>query len=200
MRRDIAILLTFYLVGSIPFSYIVTRLKTGKDIRHMGSGNVGATNVMRTSGKKAGLLALSLDLAKGAIAVGICLLLGAAQRTAAMAGLAAMIGHSYPVFLHFRGGKSVATGAGAFLILSPLAVLSAVGVFAVAVAFVRIVSLGSLLASLSFPVFLWVYGGSSGIIWCGALAACLILYRHRSNIVRLIHGTERRIGDKEKDA
>src|SRR5512146_1155348 len=123
MTQDIAILLTFYLVGSIPFSYIVTRLKTGKDIRDMGSGNVGATNVMRTSGKKAGLLALFLDVAKGAVAVGICFLLGASQRTAALAGLAAMIGHSYPIFLHFRGGKSVATGAGAFLLLAPFALL-----------------------------------------------------------------------------
>ncbi len=200
MTRDIAILLTFYLVGSIPFSFIVTWLKTGKDIRDMGSGNVGATNVMRTSGKKAGLLALVLDVAKGAVAVGICLLLGAGQRTAAMAGLAAMIGHSYPIFLHFRGGKSVATGAGAFLLLSPLAVLSSIGVFAVLVAAFRIVSLGSLLASVSFPFFLWLFGAGRGLVWCGALACCLILYRHRSNIVRLIQRKEPRIGNKEKNA
>ena len=197
MINDIAVFLIFYLVGSIPFSYIVTRLKTGKDIRDMGSGNVGATNVLRTTGKGAGLLALILDVAKGAVAVGISYLAGGNERTAAIAGFAAMIGHSYPVFLRFRGGKSVATGAGAFLLLAPLAILSSIGVFAAVVAIFRIVSLGSVLAAAAFPLFTWLYGARRGVVICGALAAALILYRHRSNIVRLIRGTERKIGDKD---
>ena len=179
-----------YLLGSIPFPYLFAKLKTGRDIREMGSGNVGATNVLRTAGKTAGLITLILDVAKGSTAVLLGrYLLGEASGGAA-AGFFAVLGHAYPVFLGFRGGKSVATGAGAFLMLSPFGILSSIGLFVLSLATVRIVSVSSILGSGMFPVFAWLFGAERNIVIWGAICAALIIFRHRPNIQRLIATTD----------
>jgi glycerol-3-phosphate acyltransferase PlsY len=183
-----------YLLGSIPFAYLFAKLKTGRDIREMGSGNVGATNVMRMAGKTVGLITLILDVAKGAAAVLVGRYLLHEAAGGAAAGFFAVLGHAYPVFLGFRGGKSVATGAGAFLILSPFGILSSIALFLLALATVRIVSLSSMLASGMFPLFAWLFGAERSVVIWGAICASLIIFRHHPNIQRLIEGTERRMG------
>lgn len=183
-----------YLLGSVPFAYLITRLKTGKDIRQMGSGNVGATNVLRTTGKAAGLAALILDTGKGAAVVWLGTRLTGQPVWGAIAAFAAMVGHSFPVFLGFRGGKSVATGAGAFLVLSPFAMLCSIGVFILTVAAVRIVALGSILATACFPLFAWLFGTEKPVVLWGALSALLIVVRHHANIRRMLRGEEKRMG------
>jgi glycerol-3-phosphate acyltransferase PlsY len=190
------IFLLAYLIGSIPFSFVVTRIKTGKDLRRLGSKNVGATNVMRVAGKTAGILALVLDVGKGAAAVWLCYAWKLPE-SAPAAAFAAMVGHSYPLFLRFRGGKSVATAGGAFILLAPPAILSCMGTFLLILAAFRIVSLGSLLAAASFPLFAWLWGNSATVLLWGSLSAALIIFRHKANIERLIRGTERRIGDSK---
>ncbi|HSP06465.1 MAG TPA: glycerol-3-phosphate 1-O-acyltransferase PlsY [Acidobacteriota bacterium] len=187
-----------YLLGSIPFSYLITRLKTGGDIRELGSGNVGATNVMRTSGKAAGMVALALDVCKGAAAVALARWWTGMELWGAVAGFSAAAGHSFPVLLGFRGGKSVATGGGAFLVLSPLGILCSIGLFGFMLASFRIVSLASMIASASFPLFAWIFGAGRGIILWGAATALLILVRHHANIKRLFQGTERRMGQEKQ--
>ncbi|MCI0413917.1 glycerol-3-phosphate 1-O-acyltransferase PlsY [bacterium] len=184
-----------YLLGSIPFPYLLAKLKTGRDIREMGSGNVGATNVMRTAGKTIGLITLILDVAKGATAVLLGRYLLEGTVWGAIAGFFAVLGHAYPVFLGFRGGKSVATGAGAFLILSPLGILCSIALFILVLAIVRIVSVSSILASGMFPVFAWLFSAEQEVVIWGAICASLIIFRHRPNIQRLIKGTEKRLGE-----
>lgn len=186
-----------YLLGSVPFSYVITRLQTGKDLRNMGSGNVGATNVMRTTGKAAGIAALVLDSGKGAVAVALTQWWTGNQALAAASGFAASTGHSFPLFLGFRGGKSVATGAGAFLALSTPAILCSIGLFLIALPLFRIVSLASIIGSASFPFFAWLFGASRGIILWGAATALLIIVRHHANLKRLMNGTERKMGSKK---
>lgn len=197
--RFVAVPFLAYLLGSIPFSYIITRLRTGGDIREMGSGNVGATNVLRTTGKAGGAAALVLDVCKGAAAVALARWWTGSPTWGAVAGFAAAFGHSFPVFLGFHGGKSVATGSGAFLVLSPLGILSSIGLFILVLFGFRIVSLGSIIASASFPFFAWIFGAPRGIILWGALTAALIILRHYTNLVRLFRGTERKMGSKEDD-
>jgi glycerol-3-phosphate acyltransferase PlsY len=186
-----------YLLGSIPFSYVITRIKTGGDIRNLGSGNVGATNVLRTSGKAAGVAALALDVAKGTVAAALAWRWIGSPAWGAAAGFFAALGHSYPVFLGFRGGKSVATGAGAFLVLSAPAIACSIALFAVMLFFSRIVSLSSIIASASFALFAWIFGAGHGIILWGAATAALIIFRHRTNAARLIQGTERKMGSQK---
>jgi glycerol-3-phosphate acyltransferase PlsY len=193
----VAIPVIGYILGAIPFSYAITRWKTGGDIREMGSRNVGATNVLRTSGKVAGLAALVLDVLKGIIAVVIGKLIGGTEFWGACAGFCSIVGHSFPVFLRFRGGRSVATGAGSFLVLCPFGILSAIGVFIIMLYSFRIVSLSSIVASASFPVFAWIYGESKGVILWGAISAGWIILRHWENLVRLLHGTERKMGARK---
>lgn len=189
--------LAAYFLGAIPFSYLITRWKTGGDIRNMGSGNVGATNVLRTTGKLSGLAALILDVGKGAAAVYLGRVLGGNEIWGAVAGFLAIVGHSFPVFLKFRGGKSVATGGGAFLVLCPLGIISAIAVFIVMLLIFRIVSLGSITASASFPLFAWLYGADKGIVIMGAISALWIILRHSENVVRLLRRTERKIGERK---
>ena len=184
-----------YLIGSIPFSYLIARIVTGRDIRGMGSGNVGATNVMRTTGKFPGLVALLLDVLKGAGCVALARALGGDSTTMALCGFMAMLGHSCPVFLGFRGGKSVATGGGAFGVLAPLAMLSSIGIFGITLLAFRIVSLGSVIAAASFPLFAWLFGAGKGTVIWAAISATLIIARHQANIVRLFQGTERKLGE-----
>lgn len=190
------VLLASYLLGSIPFSFLITRLVIGKDIRQLGSGNVGATNVLRTTGKLPGIFALIMDVLKGVCAVFLGRAILGSDSWAALAGFAAVVGHSYPLFLGFRGGKSVATGGGAFLVLLPLGILSSIGVFIAMVLTSRIVSLSSIIASASFPLFAWLFGASRGVVIGGALSAAFIIFRHKPNIERLLKGTERRAREK----
>jgi len=193
MVNEFLVLTGAYLLGSVPFPYLLTKLKTGGDLRKMGSGNVGATNVLRTAGKTLGLFTLILDVAKGAIAVLCGPYLLHQNVYGAACGFFAMVGHAYPIFLGFRGGKSVATGAGAFLVLSPLGILSSIGVFLMSVRICKIVSLSSILASAMFPVFAWMFGVERQIVLWGVICAALIIFRHKPNIERLLNGTEKTI-------
>jgi len=189
------VLLGAYLLGALPFSFLVARAFGVADVRRVGSGNVGATNVMRSAGKGAGALALLLDAAKGALAVALAeRLLPDPQWVPAAAALAAVLGHMYPVWLRFEGGKGVATGAGALAPLAPSAVAAAALVFAAVVAFTRFVSLGSLGAawSLSGLAYLWDY--PAPVVASAAAIAALVTWRHRANLERLTRGTESRVG------
>jgi acyl phosphate:glycerol-3-phosphate acyltransferase len=187
------VLAASYLLGSIPFSYLVARLR-GVDVRTVGSGNVGATNVMRNVGKTAGLAAFALDAAKGAAAAVIAQRVGLGVGLAALAAVAAIFGHMYPVWLGFRGGKGVATGAGAFLPLAPLATAGALAVFGLVLAATRYVSAGSMAGAVALAA-LAAATGAPWPVWTAAAAmAALIVWKHRGNIRRLLDGTESRLG------
>jgi glycerol-3-phosphate acyltransferase PlsY len=187
-----------YLIGSIPFGYLIVRLRGGGDVRESGSGGTGATNVTRRAGRWAGLLTLALDCLKGTL---VALL---ARRFLAegmgvdwwvvAASLAAVVGHVFPVWLGFRGGKGVATGLGVFLGLAPLAVLCALPVFVLVVWLTRYVSLGSITAAALLPLFVWVTGGKqTPLLTAAVLGGALIVLMHRANIGRLLSGTESKL-------
>jgi glycerol-3-phosphate acyltransferase PlsY len=193
-----------YLVGSIPFGYLIVRARGGGDVRETGSGGTGATNVTRRAGRGAGVLTLALDAAKGAlVALAARWLLtpdfGVNQWVAA-ASIAVVVGHVFPVWLKFRGGKGVATGLGVFLSLMPAAVALAVPVFIVVVWATRYVSLGSMMATATLPLFVWLLSergnpdanvASFAPVMAVALGGgALIIFMHRANIGRLLHGTE----------
>jgi acyl phosphate:glycerol-3-phosphate acyltransferase len=185
-----------YLAGSIPFAFLVARFLKGIDIRRSGSGNVGAANVLRTTGALTAVGVMLLDMAKGAGAVFCVQRLTTGDAAPAAAGVAAVIGHVYPVWLRFRGGKGVATAAGAFSILTPLAMLPAAGVFVLTVWLTRFISLGSIVATLALgPVALGL-GAPTAAVAAAIVSAALIVFRHRTNIGRLRAGTERRIGQR----
>jgi acyl phosphate:glycerol-3-phosphate acyltransferase len=184
-----------YLVGSIPFAYLLVR-RRGIDLREAGSGNVGAANVLRTSGPGHAAAAMCLDAAKGALAVLIAQRLGAGAATPVAAGLAAVIGHVYPVWLGFRGGKGVATAAGAFAVLAPLAMLMASGAFVVALWATRYISVGSVVGAISLAAATIAVDASAPVSMGAAGAAVMILHRHRENLARVMAGTERRIGQR----
>ena len=184
-----------YLLGSISFAVLVVRKKTGQDIRAEGSGNAGATNVLRAHGKKLAILVALLDVAKGAAAVLLMRLVTADPRWAAAAGFAAVLGHVFPVFYSFRGGKGVATAVGAFAVLSPLALLVCVGVFVAIVAATRYVSLGSVVSMALMPaVSGGLFGASFPIVTAAAATALLVIAKHLENLKRLARGTERKLG------
>src|SRR5215471_10524380 len=181
-----------YLSGAIPFGYLLVKWKTGADVRAKGSGNIGATNVMRTSGRLAGILTLALDIAKGYFAVWMAGRLS--QGDAAVMSAAAvtvMAGHAYPIFLRFQGGKAVASFVGAFLCLTPAAIAVEVVVFVVVVAWTRHISLGSIVGAATFPLAVWIVAKAPLPALVAALiASTFIIYRHSSNIARLRDGTE----------
>jgi glycerol-3-phosphate acyltransferase PlsY len=187
-----------YLLGSIPFGLLVAKLFGGGDVRKAGSGNVGATNVTRVAGPFAGMLTLVLDAAKGSAAVWLAgHFSGEASGWTIAAGLAALIGHCFPVWLRFRGGKGVATAAGMFLMLSPPALLGSVLLFLIVVASTRYVSLGSIAAAAAMPLliyFLWApHHAPPLIVTLGAFAAAmLVVYKHDANLQRLVEGREPR--------
>jgi glycerol-3-phosphate acyltransferase PlsY len=187
-----------YLLGSIPWGVVLTRLTTGVDVRTVGSGNIGATNVARAGGKKLGVLVLLLDAAKAMVPILVArALLGGSPRaevwTVAVA-LAAFVGHLFPVWLGFKGGKGVATGLGIFLVLSPWAALAGIVTYAVAYGATRISSVGSLAGTAVCTLGTFVaYGWTSPIPWAGLSLALLIVMRHRENIRRLIRGDETRM-------
>jgi len=184
-----------YLIGSIPFSFLVARAFGVHDVRRVGSGNVGATNVLRNAGKAAGALALVLDLGKGAAASALAgkLAPGDAVLPAA-AAVAAVVGHMFPVWLRFEGGKGVATGLGAFAPLAPRAALAALLAFAVVAAGTRYVSLGSVAGGAALAALAFALRGPDPVAIAAAFTFALVVFRHRSNLRRILGGTERRMG------
>jgi glycerol-3-phosphate acyltransferase PlsY len=182
-----------YLAGSVPFAFLLAR-RAGIDVRFAGSGNVGAANVMRTTGTRRAVLVMSLDVAKGALAVVLATVVHAGVTLTALAAAAAVIGHIYPVWLRFHGGKGVAVAAGVFGVLTPLATALAAGLFLVIVWVTRYVSLGSIAATVALPPAAWMTGEPKAVVFAAAGSGALILFRHRGNIRRLREGTERRMG------
>jgi glycerol-3-phosphate acyltransferase PlsY len=181
------VLLIAYLLGAIPFGFLLVKLTTGKDVRGGGSGNIGATNVLRTTGRAAGIATLLLDIAKGYAAIWI-----AGRWTndnpfwMSGAALAVMAGHAYPVFLRFKGGKAVASLVGAFLALAPWALAAVLLVFVVVVAWTRHISLGSIVGAASLPLAVWLIQQSPLPVFVAALVAgVFVILRHRTNIQRL---------------
>jgi glycerol-3-phosphate acyltransferase PlsY len=184
-----------YLMGSIPFAQLLSR-RRGIDLRRVGSGNVGATNVLRTVGVRAAVLAMLLDAVKGMIAVLIAQRLTTGVALPVAAGLASVIGHVYPVWLRFRGGKGVATAAGAFGVLTPAALGVAAAVFLFAVGLTRFISVGSIAAALTLAAWALASDAPTGVGVGATLAALVIVHGHRTNLSRLVAGTERRIGQR----
>ncbi len=202
MLRMVLIAAMSYLLGSIPFGYLLVRIFHGEDVRETGSGNIGATNVSRKS-PGLGALTLLLDALKGTAAVMLAAHLSSRTnplniyQIMALAAFFAVLGHSFPVWLKFRGGKGVATGLGSFLMITPKAVLIAMGVFILVILLFRYVSLGSVVAVGLFPFFaLKVSDGDSRTLFLIAATSLLIIARHRENIQRLYAGTENRVGVK----
>lgn len=189
-----------YLLGSLPFGYVLVKLRGAGDVRARGSGSTGATNVARTLGPGAGLLVLALDAGKGYAAVWLAARLSEGDlRWTAAAGVAAILGHSFPVFIRFRGGKSVATGLGVFLFLTPLAVAVCLGVWLSALAIWRYVSLSSMLATAAYPVLAYaLYHPALPVLLAGVVGACIIVLRHHENIRQLMAGTENKFALRRK--
>jgi len=183
-----------YLVGSVPFALLLARRWGTADLRRIGSGNVGAANALRASGVRAGVLAAVLDIAKGAASVALASHLSNVAAAPALAGVSAIVGHIYPVWLRFKGGKGVATACGVFSVLTPMAVPPSLLVFFVTVWGTKYVSLGSIVASMALPPIAYVTGASSASVAAACTAAGLIVFRHRGNVMRLLEGTERRLG------
>ena len=185
-----------YLIGSIPFSYLVARRK-GIDVRTVGSGNVGATNVMRSAGRAAGLAAFALDFLKGSLATWLALRL-AGPTIAAVAAVIAVLGHMYPAWLSFKGGKGVATGAGAFLPILPVAAVIGLLTFGVVAWLTRYASVGSIAGTTALPVVAWLMRAPAASTIAAAIAAALIVWKHRENIRRIAAGSERRMGARKE--
>ena len=209
--RLLLVVIIAYLIGSIPFGYLIVRAKGGGDVRDTGSGGTGATNVSRRAGKTAGIITLLLDAQKGYIAIVVAELFlkdvgpKASTWVLAAAAVAALLGHIFPVWLGFRGGKGVATGAGVFLALAPMAVVCAGVVFVAVVWWRKIVSLASLAAAVTIPVYVYFqseFGDPSAyrtpVLAASVIGAWLIVYAHRGNIARLLNGTEARISDLKR--
>lgn len=195
--RPLIILIVAYLIGSIPFGYLIVRTKEGGDIRQTGSGGTGATNVSRRAGKAAGVLTLLLDASKGVAAVLIAQNLSGSDWVKAAAAIAVIVGHIFPVWLGFRGGKGVATGVGVFLVLAPIALLCAGVIFVSIVFFTRYVSLGSIMAAALIPLLVWLQNvfvepvaDLRPLLTAAVVGALLIIVAHRGNIERLARGTE----------
>jgi glycerol-3-phosphate acyltransferase PlsY len=193
-------LVAAYLIGAIPVGYVVARLTGGVDIRASGSGNIGATNVLRTLGKGAAIGTLIGDIAKGFLAVSVARAFDASPAWAATGAVLAIAGNCWPVFLRFRGGKGVATGFGAFLALAPWATAPAALVFAVVVATFRYVSLGSVMAVVCLPIGVLALGYPRPYVAAAVATAIIIVYRHRENVARLFKGSEPRLGRRPVSA
>lgn len=188
------ILIGCYLIGAIPFGLLLTRLAGVGDIRKSGSGNIGATNVYRTAGRKLGVLTLILDLLKGAIPLYLCQhFLTLTEAQIGLVGLALLLGHCFPVYLQFKGGKGVATALGIFLVINPPAVLGALLLFAFIVWKTRYVSMGSISAASVAPVLVYVNLKSLPLLFASLLIGVIVIYRHRENIERIACGTESKL-------
>ena len=180
-------------MGSVPVGFILGS-RSGIDVREAGSGNVGATNVARVVGKRQGILTLVADTAKGFLPVILAMQLGASLAATVLVGAAAFLGHLYPIFLKFKGGKGVATALGVFLAVAPLATLVLVALFAVTVLASRIVSLSSILTAVAAPIIFWLFSYPPLVVGMAAFIALAITCRHRSNIRRMMNGSEPRFG------
>ncbi len=186
------LLLAAYIIGGIPFGYLLVKWKTGSDVRSSGSGNIGATNVLRTTGRAAGIATLLLDIGKGYFAVWLA---GRYTDENALwmsaAALAVMAGHAYSIFLRFRGGKAVASFLGAFLRLTPLAIVAILVVFLIILAWTRQISMGSIVAAATFPLAVWlILQPERPVVISAVIAGAFVIYRHSSNLRRLHDGTE----------
>lgn len=207
MAWNFVALAAAYLLGALPFGYIIVKATQGADVRAAGSGSTGATNVTRAAGLKAGLLTYVFDVLKGLAAVLLMRAVTDDPLWIGGAAVAAILGHMFPVFLGFKGGKGVATGVGAYLAIAPYAVVSTLVVWALVVWRTRIVSLGSILATALVPVWVWVwhrfvFGDEvSGELVAVVAAGCaIIIAKHWANIRRLVAGTEHRFGGASRDA
>jgi glycerol-3-phosphate acyltransferase PlsY len=193
-----------FLLGAVPFSWLIGRLHQGVDIRSTGSGNIGATNLARAIGLGPGMVALLLDAGKGVAAVLFAQwVAGSAEHASALPAIAgglAVIGHNFSPFLRFRGGKGVATGAGVFGTLSPWALVAALVVFIVVVLLSRLVSLGSVLAACSLPVAVFLIYDSPSVGLLSMAIAALVVVRHWGNLLRIVRGTEDRVTDRGENA
>jgi len=189
----ILVLLAVYLIAAIPTGIVLARVMGYEDVRQKGSGNIGATNVYRVAGKLPGILTLLGDILKGLLPLlAIKLWLGTTDAQLGLAAVTAIVGHCYPVYLRFKGGKGVATALGILLVLAPLAVLLAAVVFVVTVVVSRYISLGSVLAALAAPLLVLLLGGSQAMVASSLAIGLLVVWRHRSNIKRLLDGNENR--------
>lgn len=188
----LVVLIAAYLLGGVPFGYLLVRLKTGKDVRDMGSGNIGATNVLRTTGRAFGVLTLLLDIAKGWFAVWMMARFTQSDPVwMATASVAVVLGHAFPIFLKFQGGKAVASFVGAALALAPLALMAVIVIFVLVVAKTRFISLGSILGAALFPLAVWLlYHPAWQVMLAVAFCGFFIVWRHSSNIARLRAGAE----------
>jgi glycerol-3-phosphate acyltransferase PlsY len=181
-----------YLLGAIPFGYLLVKWKTGGDVRAKGSGNIGATNVMRTTGRAVGIATLLLDIAKGYLAVWIAgRLTHGDELVMSAAAVTVMAGHAYPIFLRFQGGKAVASFVGAFLCLTPWAIAVETIVFVGVVVWTRHISLGSIIGAATFPLAVWmIVKPPLPVLFAALIAATFVIYKHRDNIARVRSGTE----------
>jgi glycerol-3-phosphate acyltransferase PlsY len=207
MTIAILILATAYLLGSIPFGYLLVRFVRKEDIRAIGSGNIGATNVARSGAKGLGVLTLFLDALKGALAVYIAIhfapaVNGAASDLAIAAAVVAVLGHVFPVWLGFKGGKGIATALGVFIALVPAVALASLMLFIVVVAITRLVSLGSILAAAAIPVFavLLVRNHTFSLLIGLSIISMVSILKHHANIARMLHGQEPKFGQKKVSA
>ena len=183
-----------YLAGSIPFAFLIPKCFAGVEVRNVGSGNIGAANVFRATRPLLGLAVFGLDVFKGFAIVLLATRLGMDDPTRTAAGVATIMGHIYPVWLRFRGGKGVATAGGVFGVLSPIATLASVAIFLVVTWWTRYISAGSIAALLILVPLLYVMAAPPSMIIGASLVTVLVLYRHRGNLIRLSDGTERRFG------
>lgn len=191
----IPLLLLIYLVAAVPTGVVLTRLMGLEDVRSRGSGNIGATNVYRVAGKLPGILTLLGDILKSFLPLlAIKYWLGPTPLQLGVAGVVAIVGHCYPIYLRFKGGKGVATALGIFLVLDPQALLGGGLVFLAAVALTRYISLGSVLAAIAVPLFTLLFGRSLPVVLSACAIGALIVWRHRDNLRRLLEGTENRFG------
>jgi acyl phosphate:glycerol-3-phosphate acyltransferase len=193
-------LVAAYLIGAIPVGFLVARAAGGTDIRRSGSGNIGATNVLRTLGRGPAVLTLVGDIVKGYLAVTAARAIGTEAWSAAGGAVAAVAGNCWPLFLAFRGGKGMATGLGAFLAVVPWAVAPAAVLWLVVTSLSRYVSLASILSCMSLPLAAALLGYPRHSVVAAALVALIIIWRHRENIARLASGTEHRLGDRARAA
>ncbi len=201
MLINISVVVFSYFLGAIPFGYILFKMKSGGDIRKYGSGNIGATNMLRTGGKTMGILTMILDLGKGSLALIVPKMMGIDAFWLSLCGVMVVIGHIYPVFLLFRGGKGVATAAGVFIVVAPLPFLLSFAVFVSLIALTRFVSLGSIFSSVLMPLFMYLFSFvrppfPAEILLMAVCIAFFIVIRHSSNIKNLINGKEKKLGNK----
>jgi acyl phosphate:glycerol-3-phosphate acyltransferase len=191
------LIIASYFIGAVPTGVILAKAFAGRDIRQEGSGNIGATNVTRVLGKKVGALTLVGDLLKGFLPVWAGAAITGSVNVACLMGLAAFLGHLFPIYLGFKGGKGVATALGVFLFFSPVVILIEVVVFAASVAIWKYVSLGSMLAAGTMPVLLYLLSYPMPVVYLSIIFAILIIIKHSSNIQRLMNGTENKVVSKK---